>query len=150
MFEKFLKVSSFYGKGTDRKFALLVHFCILLKMQSCGKTSAIGLYIKIKALFPLPFPRKTRLLFALFGYFWQEIWRGHKSKGKNQNVTYPISPRRFLVNFLYIFEKKKKWVRFADAEFNAEAIGTNSKSQKWKTKQLVRPFLIALFQDNCG
>ena len=108
MFEKFLKVSSFYGKGTDRKFALLVHFCILLKMQSCGKTSAIGLYIKIKALFPLPFPRKTRLLFALFGYFWQEIMRGHKSKGKNQNVTYPISPRRFLVKFLNISEKKNE------------------------------------------
>ena len=41
----------------------------------------------------------------------------------------------------YIFEKKT--VRFPDAEFNAESIGT--KSQKWKTQNLVFLFLIALF-----
>ena len=38
---------------------------------------------------------------------------------------------------------KKKTVRFPDAEFNAESIGT--KSQKWKTQNLVFLFLIALF-----
>ena len=32
-----------------------------------------------------------------------------------------------------------------DAEYNAELIGTNFKSQKWKTKKLVCPFLIAHF-----
>ena len=39
----------------------------------------------------------------------------------------------------------KKWVRLFDAEFNAESIGINFKSQKWKSKKLVCSFLIALF-----
>ena len=50
-----------------------------------------------------------------------------------------------------------------DVEFNSEWIGTNLKSQKWKTKKLVCPFLLAPFHfetnlingfpfisDNCG
>ena len=36
----------------------------------------------------------------------------------------------------------KKTVRFSDIELNAELIGTNFKSQKWKTIKLVCPFLI--------
>ena len=32
------------------------------------------------------------------GYFWQETGRGH-----NQNLIYPASPKRFLVNFLKDF-----------------------------------------------
>ena len=32
-----------------------------------------------------------------------------------------------------------------DAEFNAELIGTNFRSQKLKTKKLVCPFLVILF-----
>ena len=39
----------------------------------------------------------------------------------------------------------KKWVKEPDAEINAESIGTNFKSWKWKSKKLVCPFLIALF-----
>ena len=43
----------------------------------------IGLskYVKIKALFLLPFSGKIRLLFAIFGYFCQETGQGSKSKG---------------------------------------------------------------------
>ena len=39
----------------------------------------------------------------------------------------------------------KKQVESTEAEFNAETIGTDFKSQKLKTKKLVCPFLIALF-----
>ena len=55
---------------------------------------------KIKILSLLVFPGKIQLRFALFAYFWQETERFHKSKGQNQNLTYPISPTQFLVNFL--------------------------------------------------
>ena len=39
--------------------------------QWCGKTSAIELskFVKMKSLSHLPFPRKIRLLFAIFGIF---------------------------------------------------------------------------------
>ena len=39
------------------------------------------------------------------------------------------------------------WLLFTPtkAEFNAESIGNNLQSQKWKRKKLVYPFLIALF-----
>ena len=36
-------------------------------------------------------------------------------------------------------------VKLPDAEFNAESIGANFKSQKWKTKKAACPFPIALF-----
>ena len=39
----------------------------------------------------------------------------------------------------------KNWVWILNAEFNAESIGTNFKSQIWKPKKLVSPFLITLF-----
>ena len=58
---------------------------------------------------------------------------------------------------------ERKWSIVPDAKFNPEWIGTNIKSQKWKTKKLVCPFLLALFHfethlingflfisDNCG
>ena len=58
------------------------------------KTLAIELFqfVKIKALSPLHFPGKIRLLFALIGLFF--------AKYQNQSLTYYISPTRFLVNFL--------------------------------------------------
>ena len=34
-------------------------------------------------------------------YFWQETGSGHKSKNQNQNLTCPISPTWFLVNFIW-------------------------------------------------
>ena len=34
-------------------------------------------------------------------YFWQETGNGHKSKNQNQNLTCPISPTWFLVNFIW-------------------------------------------------
>ena len=39
--------------------------------QKCGKTLPYGLskYVKIKALSPLPFPGKVRLLLSTFGLF---------------------------------------------------------------------------------
>ena len=48
-----------------------------------GKTSAIGLgkYVKIKALNPLLFPRKTRVLFAIFESFFSFIRLGKQIKG---------------------------------------------------------------------
>ena len=48
-----------------------------------GKTSAIGLgkYVKIKALNPLLFPRKTRVLFATFESFLPENRVGTQIKG---------------------------------------------------------------------
>ena len=39
----------------------------------------------------------------------------------------------------------KIYVRLNYAEFNAESIGTNLKSQKLKTKKLVLPFLLTVF-----
>ena len=64
------------------------------------------------------------------------------------------SQRTFLKNFNWIFKfgcfsgttpTWKKWVRLLDSGFNAEAIGTNSRSQKWKSKKFVCPFLVTLF-----
>ena len=39
--------------------------------------------------------------------------------------------RPFMVPRLHFW--KKNWVSLADAEFNAESIGINLKSQKWKS-----------------
>ena len=39
------------------------------------------------------------------------------------------------------FLKKLSWV--PNTEFNAESVGTSFKSQKWKSKKLVCPFLVA-------
>ena len=66
--------------------------------HQCRKTSATGLskYVKIKVLFPLPFPRKIRLIFEIFGLFLPGNRRGHKSKGQNQSLTKPISSTQFL------------------------------------------------------
>ena len=45
--------------------------------------SAIGSskYVKIKALSPLPFPGKTRLLFAIFGLYLPGNWVESQIKG---------------------------------------------------------------------
>ena len=43
----------------------------------------------------------------------------------------------------YIFETK--WVRFPGAEQNTVSIDINFKSQKWKSRKILFPFLIALF-----
>ena len=47
----------------------------------------------------------------------------------------------FQKNFNWIF----KFGCLSDAELNPESIDTNFKSQKWKSKNLVCPFLIVLF-----
>ena len=43
------------------------------------------------------------------------------------------------------FFKNFQKVKLPDVEFNTESIGTNFKSQKWKTKNLVCSFVIAFF-----
>ena len=48
-----------------------------------------------------PFLEKYDYFLHYLGYFSQERERGHRSEDQNQNVTYPISPTRFLVNFLW-------------------------------------------------
>ena len=70
--------------------------CILWKILAIG----LSKYAKIKVLSPLSFPEKYDYLMRYLDYFWQETGRGHKSKDQNQSLTYPISPTRFLVNFL--------------------------------------------------
>ena len=59
-----------------------------------GKTSAIGLskIVKIKVLYPLSFPGKIWLFFALFRLFLAGNNLSHKSGFQNQNLTYPNSP----------------------------------------------------------
>ena len=47
-----------------------------------------------------PFLEKYDYFLHYLGYFSQERERGHRSEEQNQNLTYPISPTRFLVNFL--------------------------------------------------
>ena len=139
-----------------------------------GKTSAAGLskYFKIKLLSPLSFPGKMQSLFTLFGlvlagnregsqskldisYFTQTIPDqlpvpvissfaaiGHKEHFR-KNVAHIFKFCCFTWYHFYISEKKSD--RFPDAEFNVEAIGTNFKSQKLKTKKLVCAFLIVRF-----
>ena len=55
----------------DPKFAFFAQVEIEKDRQKRGKNSAIGpsKYVKRKALSPLPFPGKTRLLFAIFELF---------------------------------------------------------------------------------
>ena len=74
-------------------------------------------------------------IFQFCGYRWQRTFQ------KDFNADFQVW-LLFLVPRLYFW---KKWVRFPDSEFNAESICTNLKSQKWKNKKLVCPFLIALF-----
>ena len=128
-----------------------------------------------------PFWEKYDYFLQCLGCFYQETWRGHMPRGKNQNSINTVLSTWFLVNFLLkkfgsnIFQFcsyrsqrtfqnhfnldfqiwlvflvpflnfLKTQVKLPDAEFNVELIGTNFKSQKWKTKKLVCPFLIALF-----
>ena len=87
-------------------------------------------YIKIKALSPLTFLGKTWLLFAIFGLFLAEKSGGSQIKGS--------------CYYAYTL-KKQKMSQVLDTEFNAESFGTSFKSQKWKSKKLVCPFLVALF-----
>ena len=85
-----MKDLSYFRKGTDLKFALSVQLWQpvplwrWLKWQ--GKTSAIRLskYVKIKVLSPLFFPGKTDYFLHYLGYFWQELERGLKSKGRSK------------------------------------------------------------------
>ena len=48
-------------------------------------------------------------------------------------------------SFYWYLHFLKTIIKLPDAEFNAELIDTDFKSQKWKTKTFVCPFLIALF-----
>ena len=77
---KNLKDSKFYRKETDLTFARLVH---LWPPVFSWKISAIGLTkcVKIKALSPLLFPGKTRLLLAIFGILLSENRVGSQIKG---------------------------------------------------------------------
>ena len=67
---------------------------------------------------------------------------GHKEHFR-KNVARIFKFCCFTWYHFYIFEKESD--RFPDAEFNVEAIGTNFKSLKLKTKKLVCPFLIVRF-----
>ena len=73
--------------------------------------------------------------FQFCGYISQKIFQ------KSLNSDFRVW-LRFLVQRLRFW---KKWVRWSDAEFIAELIGTYFKPKKWKSKKLVCPFLIALF-----
>ena len=44
---------------------------------------------------------------------------------------------------VHIFEKKR--IRTFDEEINAELVGNNLSSPKWKTEKIICPFLVALF-----
>ena len=84
-----LKDSSFHKKETDQKFAkFTTSFSLRMPKiekdkHKWGKTSAIWLskYVKIKTLSPLPFPEKTRLLFAIFRLFLPGNRVGSQMKG---------------------------------------------------------------------
>ena len=58
--------------------------------SSVGKTLAMGLskYRKINALSPLAFPRKIRLLFALFWLFLAGTNQDQRSKGQNHILNF--------------------------------------------------------------
>ena len=68
-------------------------------------------------------------------------YRSQRTFQKNFNPDFQIW-LLFLVPFLHVF---KIYVTWPEAEFKSESIGTSFKSQKWKTKKLVCPFLIVLF-----
>ena len=76
----------------------------------CGETSAIGpsKFVKIKALPPLPFPGKIRLLFTIFGLFFGRkqggvtSQRARESKFEKSHFIHTIP-----VNFLL----KKFWFK---------------------------------------
>ena len=68
-------------------------------------------------------------------------YRSHRTFQRNFNPHFQIW-LVFLVPFLHVLRTS---VNLADAEFNAESIGTIFESQKWKSKKLLCPFLIALF-----
>ena len=56
-------------------------------------------YVKIKSPSSLLVPGKISHFLHYLGYFWQEA-AASQSKGQNQNLIYPFTPARFLVNFL--------------------------------------------------
>ena len=88
---------------------------------------------------------------------WQNFVNLQNHFGSNifQFCSYRLK-RTFQKNFNLIFKfgcfywyhayiSYKKWIRLPDTKFNAESVGTNFKSQKWKSKTFVCSFLNALF-----
>ena len=115
---KNLKDSNFHQKETDPKFAFLVQLWLPIfpwrwpksKKIISGeeKRQPLGYPNMSKSSLYLLSPGKTRLLFVIFGLDFQ-VWL------------------LFLVPRLYFW---KEWLSFTVAEFNAESIDTNFKSQK--------------------
>ena len=140
------------------------------------KTLIIGLSKYIETKSPLPFLGKLDYFF----HFWVENrWASQVKWSESKfNAAYfteivvdQLNPRKFWFQHFAVWllfwrprpNLWKKMVMVPDAEFNPEWIGTNLKSQKWKTKKLVCPFLLAPFHfetnlingfpfvsDNCG
>ena len=112
-------------------------------------------FSNIWAIFPRKQGRVTNQRVRI--KIWQNFVNLLKNFGSNifQFCSYR-SQRTFQKNFSWIFKVgcfswyhayifEKKWATLPDEEFNAESIGTNFKSQKWKCEKLKYPFLIGLF-----
>ena len=65
-----------------------------------GKTSAIGLNMSKSSLHLLSLFREKLVTFCTIWAIFGRKRQLHKSKGQNQNLIYPFTPARFLVNFL--------------------------------------------------
>ena len=77
-----------------------------------------------------------KVWFQHFPVLWH---RSQSTFQKNFSTGFQVFVCFFLVPCLRFW---KEWIKFPDAEFIAESTGTNFKSQKWKSKKLVCPFLI--------
>ena len=65
-----------------------------------GKTSAIWLNMSKSSLHLLSLFREKLVTFCTIWAIFGRKRQAHKSKGRNQNLIYPFTPARFLVNFL--------------------------------------------------
>ena len=103
--------------------------------QVKGEESKFDKYLFIYMI-PGQLPVK-KILIQIFSSFAAIDQKGHFRK---------ILTRIFKFgSFYWYLHFLKTIIKLPDAEFNAELIDTDFKSQKWKTKKFVCPFLIALF-----
>ena len=125
----------FFGKGTDPKFGLMQLWssCFPWQWPKSKKIYTyiylyIYVYILIKALSPLLFLLKIRLLFALFELFWAGNRAGGKGKGSESklDISYFIKKNfnpDFQVRLLSLIPRLHFWKKIGlpDAEFIVES-----------------------------
>ena len=130
-----MKDSSFCRKGTENYAVVKKKFQPL----SYPNLSKSELYF-----FSL-FREKYYYFLRYLGYFCQETGRGHKWKRQNQNLTYPILPTRFLVNFLlkkivshtfhfYSYKSQRTFQKHFNPDFQVLPLFLVSHQHIWNNK----------------